>query len=148
MKEEVIDQTPKRMYVCLRKKLLANSFSAELKFETFTPLEIKRNAVVELTDRDIYLITENPTENRIPTAHGPLDLRLVSVSVRAHADFGAGIVDKEGNLRNVRSKSAALHRAFWIYSIGATCLSHRIFQEYPANMPVYLQSTRPYPAFH
>jgi len=83
MKEEVIDETPKRMSISLLKKLLANSSSAELKFETFTPLEIKRNAVVEVTDRDIYLITEIPTENRIPIAHGPLDLRMVSASVRA-----------------------------------------------------------------
>jgi hypothetical protein len=80
MKEEVIDQTPKRMYHLSPNIIVACKLtcgSAELKFETFTPLEIKRNAVVEVTNRDIYLITENATEQRIPTPHGALDLRLV-----------------------------------------------------------------------
>ena len=51
--------------------------SAELKFETFTPLEVKKNGVVELTNRDLYLITDSNTTERVPALHGALDLRLV-----------------------------------------------------------------------
>jgi hypothetical protein len=80
MKEPVIDQTPKRMYApsSLHTASVAHIFSAELKFETFTPQEIVKNGVVELTNRDLYLITETHTTERVPAPYGALDLRLVS----------------------------------------------------------------------
>ena len=52
--------------------------SAELKFETFAPNEIVKNGVVELTNRDLYLINETQSTERIPARHGALDLRLVT----------------------------------------------------------------------
>ena len=54
--------------------------SSELKFETFAPGEIVKNGVVELTNRDLYLINETQSTERIPARHGALDLRLVSTS--------------------------------------------------------------------
>jgi hypothetical protein len=73
-----VDQTPKRMYLfpVFCKSMLIHS--AELKFETFSPQEIRRNGVVELTSRDLYLMQEAQTTDRVPAPHGPLDLRLVS----------------------------------------------------------------------
>ena len=50
--------------------------SAELKFETLGPHEIRRNGVVELTCRDIYLMNETLSAERTPAPHGALDLRL------------------------------------------------------------------------
>lgn len=58
-------------------QLHADFVSAELKFETFAPIEIKKNGVVELTNRDLYLINEVNTTERVPAQYGPLDLRLV-----------------------------------------------------------------------
>lgn len=75
MKEEVVDQTPKRMFApCMTQRLIG---SAELKFETFSPQQIVKNGVVELTNRDLYLIQETSATERVPAPHGALDLRLV-----------------------------------------------------------------------
>jgi len=75
MKESVVDQTPKRMYLCVIQHY-AND-SAELKFETFSPPEIVKNGVVELVNRDLYLISDAGATERTPAPYGALDLRLV-----------------------------------------------------------------------
>jgi DNA-directed RNA polymerase III subunit RPC1 len=75
MKEEVVDQTPKRMFAPCKTQQLTNS--AQLKFETFSPQQIVKNGVVELTNRDLYLIQETSATERVPAPHGALDLRLV-----------------------------------------------------------------------
>ena len=78
MKEEVIDQTPKRMYTAFAFDV-TNETSAELKFETFGPHEVVKNGVVQLTNRDLYLITDTQSADRVPARHGALDLRLVFI---------------------------------------------------------------------
>ena len=69
--------------LCIR---LTNS--AELKFETFSPQQIVKNGVVELTNRDLYLIQETGSTERVPAPHGALDLRLVG-NLADGADFRA-----------------------------------------------------------
>ena len=123
MKEEVIDQTPKRMYFSPL-VIYANLVSAELKFETFTPIEIKKNGVVELTNRDLYLINEINTTERVPAQYGPLDLRLVLSSAIYY--LFPGIFGENRYLRNLWIESTTLHWSFWVHQISLASVSHRI----------------------
>jgi len=76
MKETVLQNAPKVMYVCIRASWLTSidgASSKKLQFSTLTAQDVVRISEFQVTHRDLYTTTD-----RAPVKDGVLDRRLVS----------------------------------------------------------------------
>jgi hypothetical protein len=83
MKETVLQNAPKVMYVCIRASRLASidgASSKKLQFSTLTAQDVVRISEFQVTHRDLYTTTD-----RAPVKDGVLDRRLVSLCLPLRA---------------------------------------------------------------
>ena len=83
MKETVLQNAPKVMYVCIRVPRLASidgASSKKLQFSTLTAQDVVRISEFQVTHRDLYTTTD-----RAPVKDGVLDRRLVSLCMLLRA---------------------------------------------------------------
>ncbi len=83
MKETVLQNAPKVMYVCIRASrhaFIDGASSKKLQFSTLTAQDVVRISEFQVTHRDLYTTTD-----RAPVKDGVLDRRLVSLCMPLRA---------------------------------------------------------------